>query len=644
MSDFQPYRICHIQVDDLEGQVLAEGPHYLVLWKGRTPVGHYWLSSFQGGALGAHVQGIREAVRAGLEAAAPPGSAAPLSLSIVICTRNRPADLRRSIEALLASADKAFELIVVDNASDNDETERVVRAYPSVRYIREDRPGLDIARNTGAFAASGEIVAYTDDDVEVDTSWTGGLKTAFGDPLVMAVTGLVIPLQVDTEAQYTFERHWSFGKGYVPKVFDHRWFLAYQPYSAPAWEIGAGANMAFRRDIFRLAGGFDERLDVGASGCSGDSEMWYRVLAEGWNCLYLPRLVVYHRHRATMAELRRQLFFYMRGHVSALLVQYERYRQPGDRLRVFRGLPRYYWQRWRGEKEKRDTLWNEIRGCVSGWHYYRSVKNRTALPFPRDDGAPTGAAATPETLVSVIIPSYNHAAYLGRAIQSALDQTHRRVEVIVVDDGSDDGTKEVCRAFEDVRYVRVERVGPCAARNIGVQHSRGDFLVFLDADDVLYPNALELNLYYFGYDPRLVMVSGAHDRIDEAGHLLDAPPAIEKAGDNYIALLEGNYIGMEATVMYRRGLFFRYSFNPSVVSCEDYDLNIRIARDHMVFGHAGKVAAYRIHGGNRSGDKTMMKGAALQVLRRQADHIRGPEERRAYEQGLRNWTAYYKDL
>ena len=656
MPDYQPYQIHHIQVDDLEGQVLPAGPHYLVLWKGRVPLGHYWLSSFGGGALTAHLPAIREAVRgplgnagaspypAGVLPAAALAPTGALSLSVVICTRNRPTDLRRSIEALLASADTAYELIIVDNASDNDDTERVVRAFPSARYIREDRPGLDIARNTGAFAATGDIVAYTDDDVEVDASWTAGLKTAFDSPLVMAVTGLVVPRSLDTEAQYVFERFWSFGKGYLPRTFDHRWFLAHQPYSAPAWEIGAGANMAFRRDIFRLAGGFDERLDVGASGCSGDSEMWYRVLAEGWNCLYLPGLVVYHRHRSTMAELHRQLFFYMRGHVSALLVQYERYGLPGDRRRVFSGLPRYYWQRLGGDKERRDTLWNEIRGCFSGWRYYRSVRDRRFLPYPVSDEPLGDAAVGPDVLVSVVIPAYNHAVFLGRAIQSALDQTHRRVEVIVVDDGSTDGTAEVCLAYAGVRYVRVERVGPCAARNIGVQYSRGDYLVFLDADDLLYPNALELNLYYFGYDPRLAMVSGGHDRVDGEGHPLVAPPAIEKAGDNYIALLEGNYIGMEATVMYRRALFFRYSFDPSVVSCEDYDLNLRIARDHPVFGHTGKVAAYRIHGNNRSGDKALMRGAALEVLKKQATRIKSPEEQAAYEQGLRNWTAYYKDL
>src|SRR5690606_26798412 len=99
------------------------------------------------------------------------------------------------------------------------------------------------------------------------------------------------------------------------------------------------------KDIFKIVGGFDERLDVGASGCSGDSEMWYRILAEGWNCLYLPQVVVYHQHRKTMAELDKQLHAYMKGHVSALLVQHEKYGHRNNIRRIKRDLPLLYAKR-----------------------------------------------------------------------------------------------------------------------------------------------------------------------------------------------------------------------------------------------------------------------------------------------------------
>jgi glycosyltransferase involved in cell wall biosynthesis len=530
----------------------------------------------------------------------------------------------------------------------------MVARYPGVRYLYEPRPGLDIARNAGARAARGEIVAYTDDDVEVTPEWTRQLKESFSDPLVMAVTGLVIPCNLDTPAQYIFERYWGFNKGYLPKTFDAEWFKEHLPYGVPAWEIGAGANMAFRRDIFFLAGWFDERLDVGAAGCSGDSEMWYRVLAEGWNCLYRPQLVVYHHHRKTMKELRKQLYYYMRGHVCAALVQYEKYGHDGDRRRLFRTLPLHYLHKWIGSFRHRDpviagaggTIWWEARGCVSGWWYYRSAAKRhertdDGQNVPDADPLKRKVVVREGALVSVIIPSYNYREYLGQAIQSVLDQSYPQREIIVVDDGSTDGTDELCRQYETVRYIRVERVGLSAARNIGVRASRGEFLAFLDADDLLYPNALELNLYYFGYYPDAAFVSGAFDKIDKEGKLLEAPEPVDRVGDNYCALLRGNYIGMEATVLYRRELFFRYFFDPGLVACEDYDLNLRIARNLPVYAHSHKIAAYRMHDRNQSKNREWMARVVLGVLKNQEPYLRNEKERACYEEGLENWKQYY---
>lgn len=93
--------------------------------------------------------------------------------------------------------------------------------------------------------------------------------------------------------------------------------------------------MAFRRQIFALVGNFDERLDMGAAGCSGDSEIWYRILAEGWMCNYEPAAVVFHYHRQELDSLKKQMYLYMRGHVMALLVQFAKYRHWGNLIRLF---------------------------------------------------------------------------------------------------------------------------------------------------------------------------------------------------------------------------------------------------------------------------------------------------------------------
>jgi glycosyltransferase involved in cell wall biosynthesis len=324
----------------------------------------------------------------------------------------------------------------------------------------------------------------------------------------------------------------------------------------------------------------------------------------------------------------------MRGHVCAGLVQYEKYGHAGERKRLFKELPLYYLNKWIGGGS-RNTIWSEVRGCVDGWRYYRSVRRKPPQ---------TEVEVRDGSLVSVVIPSYNYRQYLGMAIESVIGQSYPNREIIVIDDGSTDGTDQLCRQYQEVKYIRVERVGLSAARNIGVGMSKGDFLVFLDADDVLYPNALELNLYYIGYYPDAAFVSGGFDRIDGEGRLLGAPESVDRPGNNYEALLRGNYIGMEATVLYRRELFFRYFFDPGLMACEDYDLNLRIARDLPVYGHSHKVAAYRMHERNMSRDTGWMSKMALSVLKRQERSIRNEVERSCYEEGIANWKQYYEVL
>jgi GT2 family glycosyltransferase len=162
-------------------------------------------------------------------------------------------------------------------------------------------------------------------------------------------------------------------------LFDEAYFKTHFDTGVPVWRIGAGANMAFRKEVFDKVGYFDERLDVGASGCSGDSEFWYRILAEGWHCRYYPHVFVYHQHRESKEALYSQIFYYMRGHMSALLVQYERYGHKGNLKRAYNLLPRHYLGRLKqrllkGRTPQSDTLLTEVRGYISGWMFYRKNK------------------------------------------------------------------------------------------------------------------------------------------------------------------------------------------------------------------------------------------------------------------------------
>ncbi len=301
------------------------------------------------------------------------------SVSVVICTRDRPERLAKCLHALQNLSECPKEILVVDNAPSSDATRQLVAQMPDIRYVLEPRPGLDIARNTGIRHSTGEIIAFTDDDVMVHPDWISRLQQSFQDPKVMAVTGLVLAAELETEAQFIFEKYWGFNRGYRVLTFEPEYFEKLKPWGFPAWRIGAGANMAFRRQVFKLVGDFDERLDVGAAGCSGDSEFWYRVLAEGAVCRYEPTAVVYHYHRRDMDSLKRQIYFYMRGHVAALLIQFEKYRHWGNLRRLFFALPKHYTKLFlrglrKGFKYRYSTVFAEVSGCLSGLIFY--LQNR----------------------------------------------------------------------------------------------------------------------------------------------------------------------------------------------------------------------------------------------------------------------------
>ncbi|MCR9271087.1 MAG: glycosyltransferase [Hyphomonadaceae bacterium] len=303
-----------------------------------------------------------------------------LSVSVVICTRDRPEHLQKCLHSFAEQSRMPDEVIVVDNASVDARTREVTSAA-GMTYIREDRPGLDIARNTGAQAAKSDIIVYTDDDTVLHRDWLENIVNAFHDEGVDAVTGLVLPLRLDTLAQQIFEAHWSFGRGFEIIDFTPREFAASKAAGFEAWNVGAGANMAFRKRVFENCGYFDESLDVGASGCSGDSEFWYRIVGMGGTCRYDPSCIVFHDHRETEAGLQKQLRAYMCGHVTALRVQAQRFPNQGNLKRLYWHLPVWFagrvWHRIRyGRVTERWFLADEIRGYLKGLIYPLGPKRK----------------------------------------------------------------------------------------------------------------------------------------------------------------------------------------------------------------------------------------------------------------------------
>lgn len=247
-------------------------------------------------------------------------------------------------------------------------------------------------------------------------------------------------------------------------------------------------------------------------------------------------------------------------------------------------------------------------------------------------------------LVSVVIPCYNHARFLGEAIESVLAQTYPAIEVVVVDDGSTDETSAVAATYPSARYVWQRNGGLAAARNTGMRVSTGAFLAFLDADDRFLPGAIESGVACLCSHPEAAFAWGHYRLIDRTGAPSDVP-RIPLVGEAYEALLRRNVIAMHATVLYRRApLEAAGGFDSRMAACEDYDMYLRLAREHSAVAHGALVAEYRIHGANMSRDAARMLRTALGALQRQKPYVhRKPHLADAHREGQAFWRRYFGD-
>jgi len=250
-------------------------------------------------------------------------------------------------------------------------------------------------------------------------------------------------------------------------------------------------------------------------------------------------------------------------------------------------------------------------------------------------------------LVSVIIPCYNQAHFLGEAIESVLAQSYPHFEVIVVDDGSTDATAEVAARYSGVHVIRQDNQGQAVARNSGAYQSRGSYLIFLDADDRLLPHALEAGLEHMNAHPECAFVFGRCNHIAADGSPLptrgiESCPATEHY---YVELLHAHFIATPALVMYRRAVFESvggFDTSSSARGAEDWDLNLRIARKLPICYHDKVIAQYRLHNTSTSRNSASMLKATLYVLRRQRRHVKGNEQyERALKKGIKTSQEYY---
>ncbi|WKU07181.1 glycosyltransferase family 2 protein [Micromonospora sp. HUAS LYJ1] len=247
----------------------------------------------------------------------------PPPITVVVCTRERPEELARCLDSLLAQPYPNFRVLVVDNAPTTDATRAVVARAASrgpVERIVEPRPGLSFARNRAVTAAPGEILAWIDDDEVADPHWLSEVARALADhPEADVVSGVIVPAELETDPQLWFESFGghSKGRGYTPDVFSPATAARQSPlYPLPPF--GTGANMTFRPGVIERIGGFDTALGAGTPAMgSEDTLAFTRVLLTGGTVVYHPAAVVRHYHRRDLDGLRKQLVGYGTGLTAA---------------------------------------------------------------------------------------------------------------------------------------------------------------------------------------------------------------------------------------------------------------------------------------------------------------------------------------
>ena len=254
---------------------------------------------------------------------------------------------------------------------------------------------------------------------------------------------------------------------------------------------------------------------------------------------------------------------------------------------------------------------------------------------------------TESGLVSIIIPAYNQGHYLGKAIQSGLDQTYPHHEVIVVDDGSQDNTAQVARGYSDprVRYAYQENHGLSGARNTGMRLAKGEYLTFLDSDDGFLPDKLALLVAELEAHPQTGFTAGQALLIDEHGQ------RIGRSFDSRLPerpeeLLLGNPFHVGSVMLRRSWQEKTGFFDEGLRSYEDWDYWLRLAVLKCPMRVIEKpVSLYRFHTAQMTRNGAQMTAASMAVLAKLFARPDLPPEwqalkSRAYSQAYLRATAH----
>jgi glycosyltransferase involved in cell wall biosynthesis len=313
------------------------------------------------------------------------------AVTVAVCTRNRADLLPACLESLGRLTQDKLEFIIVDNAPSDESTRAVIARFteadPRFRYALEPSPGLSRARNRALAEATGELIAFTDDDVRVDPGWIDALRRGFDRrPDIGCVTGMVASASLEHPAEQYFDGRVWWSSKCAPQIYDKKVGpagSALHPYAAGA--MGTGANFAVRTGLMREIGGFDECLGAGSPTAGGeDLDAFVRVIRSGHAIAYEPAALVWHVHRIDEAALRAQMYEYGKA-LSAYLFKFLASRRAGPDVmrRIPQGVARLGVLGSRSQRVGNETGFDrelmvaEMKGLTAGpWAYLKARRRQ----------------------------------------------------------------------------------------------------------------------------------------------------------------------------------------------------------------------------------------------------------------------------
>lgn len=515
-----------------------------------------------------------------------------MDLTVAICTYNRADSLEDTLAHLcrLQGVDGLrWELLLVDNNC-TDHTQEVVARFTGrlpLRPLVERSQGLSHGRNRALREARGDLLVFTDDDVRPVPAWLGAYADAARDyPEADYLGGRIQPWWPQGKPGWVRDINMPLLAG----LFGTYDLGAVRHWYAPAELHPFGANFALRRSLFERSAPFRTDLGVVGSvpGRGEEAEYFQRASADGARGLYVPAARVLHRVDASHLTLG---YLYRYGEQKGIASR-RMHGDAGAPGRISEGayLAKGLWQLLKGRgigSGSASSIWASRVGCGA------------TLSMPEPAGP----------LVSVIIPVYNRSGLLREAVQSALAQRYRPIEVLIVDDGSSDAEAVaaiaalVAEAPAQVRAIRIQNAGPGLARQAGLEATAGGYVQFLDSDDLLLPDKFALQVAGLEAQPDRALSYGKTREYSLGSVPADIPA--RRTGERFDALfpavLDGRLWATE-TPLFRRSALQEIGPWSSLRVLEDWEYECRLgARGARLHYCDAFVSEHRHHGGPREG-------------------------------------------